>query len=320
MELVQTSDSFSELVEAADGFAGLERSGFDGGSSGFHRVVALVHQLCLGIGLAKKAGYSRAEIEGVLEPVWKLHSKSPFFGRMQSWPRGYPGDYETIEYLCECTNKARPGTVEYFIEQHALTCGITQQHRNKVAWQASKVLETCLVSSEERCVLSIACGGSRDLRNIQSLLKTAPVHLFLNDIDADALTHSVNNLPDLEGKLHTIHGNVFSAVRSFKTRGPFDLIIAGGIFDYLSDRQVKWLLDRLSRCLTTGGRLCYTNIAIDNPYRAWMDYTTHWKLIERSEADLIALIRETNLDISTEVEISRDQTGLTHLVELTRIA
>ena len=125
MELVQSAGSFSKLVEATNRFAELERSGVDDGQSGFHRLVALVHQLCLGIGLAERAGYSRAEIEGVLKAVWKLHSRSPFFERMQSWPRGYPGDYETIEYLCECTNKARPETVEYFIEGRTISGTVT---------------------------------------------------------------------------------------------------------------------------------------------------------------------------------------------------
>jgi extracellular factor (EF) 3-hydroxypalmitic acid methyl ester biosynthesis protein len=55
---------------------------------------------------------------------------------MQSWPRGYPGDYETIEYLCECAIKAPPGTIEYFIDQYAVTCNMSQQHRNKLTWQA----------------------------------------------------------------------------------------------------------------------------------------------------------------------------------------
>jgi extracellular factor (EF) 3-hydroxypalmitic acid methyl ester biosynthesis protein len=320
MALVETANSFSKLVEVADGFTKLERSGVEDRTSGYHKVVSLINQLSPSIELTEKAGFSRADIGGVLEPVWKLHSKSPFVCRMQTWPRGYPGDFETIEYLCEGTNKARPGTVEYFIERHALTCGISQQHRNKVAWQASKVLETCLGSSEERHVLSIACGGSRDLRSIQSLLKATPVQLLLNDMDVDALTHSVNSLPHLEGKIHPVHANVFSAVRTFKIRGPFDLIVACGLFDYLSDRQIKWLLDRLARYLKIGGRLCFTNIALRNPYREWMDYVTHWKLVERSEADFITLIREINLDISMEISMSRDQTGLTHLIELTRIA
>jgi extracellular factor (EF) 3-hydroxypalmitic acid methyl ester biosynthesis protein len=320
MAIVETANSFSKLVEVADGFIELEKSGFEDGHSGYHEVVSLLHQLCLSIELAEKASYSRADIEGALEPVWNLHSKSPFVHRMQTWPRGYPGDFETIEYLCEGTNKARPGTVEYFIEQHALTCAITQQHRNKVAWQASKVLETCLDSNEECHVLSVACGGSHDLKSIQLLSKATPVQLLLNDMDADALTHSVNSLPHLGGKLHPVHGNVFSAVRTFKVRGPFDLIVAGGLFDYLSDRQIKWLLDRLARCLKIGGHLCFTNIALGNPYRPWMEYVTHWRLIERSEADFMSLIGAINPNISMEVDISRDQTGLTHLVELTRVA
>jgi hypothetical protein len=51
-----------------------------------------------------------------------------------------------------------------------------------------------------------------------------------------------------------------------------------------------------------------------------MGYATRWRLIERSEADFVALIRAIHPDISMEIDISRDQTGLTHLVELTRVA
>jgi SAM-dependent methyltransferase len=320
MAIVETANSFTKLVEVANEFTELERCGFEDGQTGYHKVVSLIHRLCLNIELVENAGYSRSGIERVLEPVWQLHSKSPLFYRIQTWPRGYPGDFETIEYLCEATNRARPGTAEYFIEQHALTCGITQQHRNKVTWQASKILETCLGSSGERRVLSIGCGGSRDVRSIQSFLRAAPIQLSLNDMDADALAYSAKNLPDLGGKLNPIRGNVFSAVRTFKARGPFDLIVAGGLFDYLSERQIRWLLDKLASSLKLGGRICFTNIAVGNPYRPWMDYATRWRLIERSEADFMSLIREINPDISMEVDISRDQTGLTHLVELTRVA
>ena len=320
MTLIETANGFSELIVIANNFVELDRSGFKDEISGYHKVVSLLHELCLSIRLAEEAGHSRSDIEVVLEPVWGLHSKSPFLRRTQTWPRGYPGDFETIEYLCEGTNRARQGTVGYFIEQAALTSSITQQHRNKVAWQASKVLEACLDSSEEPRILSIACGGSRDIRSIQALLKATPVQLVLNDMDEDALSHSVINLPHLAGKLQPVPGNVFSAVRKFRVQGSFDLIVAGGLFDYLSDRQITWLLDRLARCLKVGGRLCFTNIALRNPYREWMDYFTHWKLMERSEANFIALIRKTDPNISMEMTIARDQTGLAHLVELTRIA
>jgi len=82
MALVETANSFSKLVEVADGFTELERSGVEDGTSGYHKVVSLIHHLCLSIELAEKAGFSRADIEGVLEPVWKVHSKSPLFRGM----------------------------------------------------------------------------------------------------------------------------------------------------------------------------------------------------------------------------------------------
>jgi extracellular factor (EF) 3-hydroxypalmitic acid methyl ester biosynthesis protein len=187
MDLSKTANASSKLIETVEQFTELEESGFDDEHSAYHAVVSLVHQLCMNIGHAEKLGHNRTDIERILEPVWELHSRSPFFRRMQSWPRGYPGDYETIEYLCECESKARPGTVGYFIDQYGVTCNMAQQHRNKLTWQAAKVLQTSLESAEESHVLSIACGGSRDLRSIQSLLQAAPVQLFLNDIDADAL-------------------------------------------------------------------------------------------------------------------------------------
>jgi uncharacterized metal-binding protein len=50
-----------------------------------------------------------------------------------------------------------------------------------------------------------------------------------------------------------------------------------------------------------------------------MEYLGDWKLLERSEADISTLIGDTGLKKSTHLDISRDQTGLTHLIELTRI-
>ena len=166
MDLSRTANASSKLIETVEKFTDLEESGFDDEHSAYHAVVSLVHQLCMNIGHAEKLGPNRTDIERILEPVWELHSRSPFFHRMQSWPRGYPGDYEIIEYLCECVSKARPGTVEYFIDQYGVTCNMAQQHRNKLTWQAAKVLQTCLGSGDVSHVLYIACGGSRDLRSI----------------------------------------------------------------------------------------------------------------------------------------------------------
>src|SRR5215211_2312944 len=88
----RTANASSKLIETVEKFTELEESGFDDEHSAYHAVVSLVHQLCMNIGHAEKLGHNRTDIDRILEPVWELHSRSPFFHRMQSWPRGYPGD------------------------------------------------------------------------------------------------------------------------------------------------------------------------------------------------------------------------------------
>jgi len=74
MTLLETANGFSKLIETANDFVELDRSGFKDELSGYHKVVSLLHDLCLSIRLAEEAGHSRSDIEVVLEPVWGLHS------------------------------------------------------------------------------------------------------------------------------------------------------------------------------------------------------------------------------------------------------
>jgi hypothetical protein len=66
----------------------------------YHHVLAAVHRICAAIEDCERAGIARGEIVGILEPVRRIHARSPFVKRLQEWPRGYPGDFETVEYLC----------------------------------------------------------------------------------------------------------------------------------------------------------------------------------------------------------------------------
>ena len=62
--------------------------------------------------------------------------------RLQAWPRGYPGDFETVEWLCDARNRAEPGTVPWALEQCSLQSPLAQQHRNKVGLQGRAILAT----------------------------------------------------------------------------------------------------------------------------------------------------------------------------------
>ena len=282
----------------------------------FHTVVSQMHSLCASARDAELQGVGRSMILNYLGPARTLHAQSPFVARLQSWPRGYAGDFETIEYLCEAKNRALEGTAAYCIERYALTSGVAQQHRNKVAWQARRIVEICRERGSDCRVLSVACGGSRDIRTIEAELVAIKPTLILNDLDAGALDFSLKTLPSLSSGIKPIAGDAFHTARALKRAGPYDLILAGGLFDYLDDRHACWLLGQLHGMLKRAGRLCFTNIAAGNPYRVWMEYLANWTLIERSVSDIHRLVRDSGLEGKMQTSLSMDGTELTYLVEL----
>ena len=283
----------------------------------YHLVSAAIHELGLSIRQAESVALDPEGVREILAPAIRLHGNSPLIHRLQTWPRGYAGDFETIEYLCRAENHAAPGTLSFYIEQVALHSAVTQQHRNKVVWQASEILRASLCGPDPKRILSIACGGSRDLRSVATLLENANVQIYLNDVEQDALDLSVSSLQSLRNRITTVPGDVIRATRQFPRYAPFDLIVAGGLFDYLDDRRLIWLLPKLHACLSAQGALCFTNLASDNPARAWMEYLCNWRIIERSEQSVLELLSRSGLD-EHALDMQRDTTGLALLVKIHR--
>ena len=149
--------------------------------------------------------YAAGYAAGTGAPARLIHGKSPFIRRAQIWPRGYPGDFETIEYLVHPINRA------------------------------AKVV-----------------------------------------------------------------------------------LAGGGVCDYLSDKEVRFLIDVAQRkLLKPGGSIFLTNIATGNPYRPWMEYLVDWFLIERSQEDILQIFYRLGLQ-DEMIDVQRDKTGLTLMVELTK--
>lgn len=281
----------------------------------YHQVLAHLHSMFYYIRLAEEDGYPKKEIMQVIDPVYRIHSKSPFFKRLQEWPKGYPGDYETIEYIFNSINKAPPYTIEYWIEKYALSSPIAQQHLQKIKYQALEILKV-FRGSQSPHVLSLGCGGSRDIFLIKDILKQFDTgQIILTDIDKDALNLSYKRLEELNNQLTLIEGNVIKVIKQFKKTQKFDLIVAGGLFDYLTDKHIRTLLFNIYTMLETGGKFLFTNIAKKNPYRPWIEYMANWVLIERDEEDYKRLVVEAGLPADI-MELKREETGLTILIEI----
>ena len=277
-----------------------------------------VNNLCRAIESCEQAGIDKREILAQLGNARVIHARSPFIARAQDWPRGYPGDYETIEYLCDAVNRARPGSLAHALEELALRSPITWQHRNKVAFQADAILSASNRRKGGVRILSIGCGGCRDIRSIAWPLLQAKAEFVLCDLDYEALDFALHALGPLAERCTYLNATIPRVLRKLVPFGPFDLAIAGGVFDYLPDRWVTLSARNIwHTLLAPGGQFVFTNIKRGNVFRVWLEYLANWELRERDETEVLRCCAEADIPISA-VQIQVDGTGLALLVKCQR--
>jgi extracellular factor (EF) 3-hydroxypalmitic acid methyl ester biosynthesis protein len=280
-----------------------------------HVTAERMHQFSASILACEEAGLDRVMLLPHLGRLRALHARSPFVKRLQTWPRGYPGDFETVEWLCDAHNRAPAGTIDWAIEECALQSPAAQQHRNKVGLQARAILSSVLARPQAR-IASIGCGGCRDLSLIQDYIPDDRGRFVLVDADPGALAFARDRLPRLASRCEFVAGTVPRVLSRVLAAGPFDLVVAGGLFDYLPDRWAIATLRAVRRLLAPGGTLLFSNIAAGNPFRPWIEYLGDWTLIERDEDDLRQLGRQAELPVDT-LKVFRDSTSLALMVNVT---
>lgn len=284
-----------------------------------HRCSAALHELFSAIERAEPL-LPAEEMLKRLQLVRRAIGSSPLAWRLQNWPRGYQGDFETIEMMCRGDSVSLLTGASRAIEQWALHCPPVQQHRNKITRQAALMRDVLLRprSYEPARVLSIACGPSRDVRHLAPLAPAIHGEIWLNDGDLDALAYSRQQLEGTALRCHYVPGNVFRVYKALAAEGPFDLVLAGGLFDYLNDRQATHLIARVwTLMLKPGAQFFFTNIVAGHPYRACMEYVVSWTLLERTPEAIVALCEAAGVPASC-VEVTTDETGLALLVTVTR--
>lgn len=311
---MDTDVKHHDLIASVGRFVALDRNLSKTNAIAHNQVLAAMADLNGSILLAEAEGLSREAIESIVAPARKLQATSTFVRRLQTWPRGYPGDFETVEYICDGTNLSPPNTLAFHVENISLNTSLAQQHRNKVAVQGRAIADAC-TRCDSGAVLSLASGSNRDMRSVASLIKGSNCHFYLNDHDNDALEFSRKGLGPLAKQCEFIEGNAVRVIAQIDRK--FDLIVIGGLFDYLKDNFTAYILQNAWARLTPGGTLLVTNIRKDNPYRVWMDYIVDWKLIERDEDDYGQLCRDV-IGNANVMSAENDTTGLAIIVTLSK--
>lgn len=278
------------------------------GVAAYHDLMAAVHGFVSAAHAAETAGLAADEMKAIAAEAHTLCGKvSSILSHAQRWPRGYPGDFQMIERLIDGQPAGAEGSPEHLLDQMVLNLPIVEQHRGKIAWQAGCVREG-LSRRDQLRVLSIACGGARDLMLLDGA-QLGRLTLVVNDVDGEAVALASSRLAQRVRALSAVPGNVLRRLNRLRALGPYDLIVVGGLLDYLPQRPATALIAQLARMLAPEGRVAVTNIAAGNPWRLFLELLANWTLIHRDRDTMRALLSPER----SACELVRDRSGLTWL-------
>jgi extracellular factor (EF) 3-hydroxypalmitic acid methyl ester biosynthesis protein len=251
--------------------------------------------------------------------LWDLILCCPFTGRSTLKPRGFPGDSGLMRmiYLNDYQGKS---TYAKLTHKHGVGHAAGQSVRNRIllVGQMLKDYQNSrpVPPRSKVTVLSVGCGPAFELQNIlKSPQDCVKYHFTLFDQDPIALSEAADVVKNIETTLSQspavdyVQGSVRTMIFSRKLKqklGQFDYIYALGLFDYLTSRVAKAVLERLYQLLSPGGELVIGNYHVSNPSRHYMGYWGDWFLIHRTEEELKSLFQHKTND---RVSILYDETG-----------
>ena len=244
--------------------------------------------------------------------------KSPGSYRCLEKPKGYPGDYETLEIIYDRKVLSETRDLGYYFDMYFLNNPYAEAVRKRKD-KLKQLLTNYIARSEKPLkILNLACGGCKELRDIcherPGKVINKDVSFYCLDWDAEALDFSREQLGGAPENFHIsfVRDNILSFIRRtgfFDENGQMDVIYSIGLADYFRDRILRAMMHCAYKGLRPGGRFIIAHkdkeISFSHVPPEWFG---DWTFFQRNEQELYSLISETGLDWS-EIKIDRDETG-----------
>lgn len=271
-----------------------------------------------------------------LQPVHRSYVKrqihplvlcSPFAYRTFQKPLGYAGDYEMVNMILRDPHEGS-SLFAKMINRWFLNQAPAEAHRNRIKYLAERLnQETRRMARQGKMarIFNLGCGPAWEIQQflVQNDLSER-ANFTLLDFNDETLAHTGRVLDDIKMRhrrttpVHmvkkSVHQILKEAGRNPAEHGKFDLVYCAGLFDYLSDRICKRLMNYFYDLVAPGGLLVATNVDASNPSRHTMEYILEWHLIYRNNAQLQAL----NPDLADpgQVSVTSDSTGVNIYIEV----
>jgi extracellular factor (EF) 3-hydroxypalmitic acid methyl ester biosynthesis protein len=237
-------------------------------------------------------------------------------------PRGFSGDFETIELIYD-NDPAGDRRCGPLVDSWALRLAVCQAMRNGRAAMTALIRDRLSLWSgtTPMPVLNLGCGAGREAIDLFTADAAPAIAVSCVDIDAEALGAVAERARGawVEDRFLLYQDNVLklAAGAGKITPEPQALIYALGLADYMDDQQVVGLLDWIFDRLLPGGEAVIGNLDRSNPNRSFMEHVTAWTLAHRTAAELKSLFARSHFG-RLPVTVEADATGIQLLARCRR--
>lgn len=232
------------------------------------------------------------------------------YHRARTWPRGYQGDYEMLEF--HYRNEPGSEGVGHYLENYLLKSVLAVAVRERKDL-LKDILQREMAARKNPSVMDIACGPCREIVEMSEEIKRAGASFICVDHDPEALEYSKDRMAKIGlpmGKVQFHQYNALKMVnheRNLQEFGAQDIIYSVGLFDYLSDDVLVKLLKALYDLLKPGGIL----IASFKDSNKYSTFIYHWivewnAFLQRKEQDVLALYERAGFPAGTVVTTRTD--------------
>lgn len=231
-------------------------------------------------------------LQAELLPLIRL---SQIGDRLYTKPRGYGGDFQTIEMIYDSA-PAGTGRAGALIDGCVRNLAALKAIRNRRRLLTAEILSSYGAAAKAFHVASLACGPAREVFDVlERAGDTSRLQVSCIDIDREALGHveALCRQHKAADRVRTHHGNLIYLATGQQELHlePQDLIYSVNLIDYLSDEIATTLINWIHDRLRPGGRVLLGNFHPRNPTRGLMDHVLDWHLTHRDEGDMNRLLQ-----------------------------
>jgi extracellular factor (EF) 3-hydroxypalmitic acid methyl ester biosynthesis protein len=254
---------------------------------------------------------------------------SPFVYRTFHKPLGYAGDYEMVNMILRDPYEGA-SLFAKIVNVCFLKNPPAEAHRNRIKYLTARLSEeTRRVQKFGRRArfFNLGCGPAKEIQDFMRADQFSDVADFtLLDFNDETLEHAgallnkARTTSQRETGLQLTKKSVHQILKEAVRPGPemkagmYDVVYCAGLFDYMSDRICKRLMNLFYEMLAPGGLLIATNVDASKPFRHSMEFLLEWHLICRGEAQLAVL--KPDKAPPDAFTVTREGTGVNIFIEV----